>query len=750
MLVRRIKNTGIVGLGLLLMVACSQESDTDSSLSASGSNTVLSSAYPVPPHAKKIPKDVSAHGDSRIDNYYWMRDDTRSDAEIIAHLEAENAYTNEVMAPTQVLQEQLFQEMLARIQKDDSSVPYKKKGYWYYSTFSGEMEYPIYARRAVTAQDSQNAETGGFGQGQSGNGQEEILVNVNELAAGHEYFSFANLSVSQDGQILAYATDTLSRRIYTIEFKDLKTGELLPDKLYGASSSLVWANDNKTLFYIKREAQTLLEYQVFRHTIGSPQSEDVLVYEETDKTFYTDISKSLDESLIFIRHDHTLKSGVSVLDADNPESDPELFQFVEKGHKYQIKKSGNYFYILTNWNARNFRIMRVAQGDGGDRNRWQELVAHQKDTLITGYLVFKDFLVLQEMHRVVPGVRIIPLKNNAKHKKSYAIQFEEEAFATSFEVNANFESDKLRLNYSSLTTPSSVYEYDLLSRSRTVLKQQSIPGKFEAKNYQSERLFVTARDGTQVPVSLVYRKDLFKKDGSNPLYQYGYGSYGANIQPRFRISILPLLDRGFVYAIAHIRGGQSMGRSWYEDGKLFKKKNTFSDFIDVTKGLISMKYADANRTFIKGGSAGGLLIGGVVNMAPDLYTGAIADVPFVDVLTTMLDASIPLTTNEWDEWGDPREPDYYAYMRQYSPYDNVERKDYPALMITTGFHDSQVQYFEPAKWVAKLRELKTDSNLLIFKVDMQAGHGGSSGRFKPYRDKALEYAFVFDLADISK
>lgn len=722
---RSVSMLSVLALFAICLSACQQgkeESGTDARQTQAKQTDIELLSAPI---AKKIPYDVSVHGDTRIDNYYWMRDDTRSDKDLIAHLEAENAYTTKVMARTENLQEKLYQELVARIEKDDSSVPYKKHGYWYKASFSGDLEYPVFSRLPVSL-----------------NADEELLIDVNELAEGHEFFSFGWMSISPNSQIAAYTTDSLSRRIYTIEFKDLKTGAMLADKIEGANRSVVWANDNQTIFYVNKDPQTLLGYQVFRHKLGTPQSDDVLVYEEKDNTFYTGIGKTLDESQILIFHDHTIKSGVSLIDANKPESAARIFQPIESGHEYSVKKSGDFYYIRTNWDAKNFRIMKVAVNDVGDRNKWQEVVAHASDTYISDYLLFAGYLIISEIREAVTGIRVISLDG----KRVFSLPFDEQAFAVSFEINANFETDKLRINYSSLTTPHTVYEYDLLDASRKLLKQQKVLGGFMAQDYQSERIFVSARDGAKIPVSIVYKKALFKKDGSNPLYQYGYGSYGSNVTPRFRANILPLLDRGFVYVIAHIRGSQTMGRAWYEDGKLFNKRNTFTDFIDVTKAMLKLKYADANRVFAQGGSAGGLLMGGVLNMAPDLYTGIIANVPFVDVLTTMLDESIPLTSNEWDEWGDPRDPDYYAYMKSYSPYDNVEKKAYPNMLVTTGFHDSQVQYFEPAKWVAKLREYKTDDNLLIFNVDMAAGHGGASGRFKRYHEQALEYAFVLDLA----
>ncbi len=710
---------GVTLFLVIFLCACQQES-----MDEKGSQ-------PIPPIAKKVARDVSIHGDRRIDNYYWIRDDTRTDAAVIAHLEAENAYTKKVMQASEGFQEKLYQELVGRLEQEEDSVPFKYHDYWYYSRYSTGMEFKRYFRRPQTMQ-----------------APEEPLLDLNKMAAGQAYFSLGALAVSPNSQIMAFATDTLGRRIYTIEFKDLNTGRMLTDKLEGVANELVWSNDNKTLYYIGKDKQTLLEYQVFRHTLGTPQSEDILVFEEQDHTYYTGITKSLDESKILISHTHTLQTGVSLIDANNPDADVHIFHPIRNNHEYTIKKSGDYFYVRTNWNAPNFRIMRVRENDAKDRSLWQEVVAHDANTYISDFLVLQDFLILNNMRNAVIEMRIIPLEEKNQGKADYFLDFAEQAFSASFETNVDSTAKTLRINYSSLTTPESVYEYDLVGKSRRLLKQRVIPGGFVSANYASERIFVAARDGAQVPVTIVYRKDRFKKDGTNPLYQYGYGSYGANVTPYFRADILPLLDRGFVYAISHIRGSQAMGVDWYKDGKLFNKLNTFTDYIDVTKELVRLGYGDSQRVFAEGRSAGGLLMGAVLNMAPELYRGMIAGVPFVDVLTTMLDESIPLTSNEWDEWGDPRDPDYYAYMKGYSPYDNVERKAYPALLVTSGFHDSQVQYFEPAKWVAKLREMKTDDNLLIFDVDMASGHGGASGRFKPYERKALEYAFILGLTDI--
>ncbi|MCF8474627.1 MAG: S9 family peptidase [Emcibacter sp.] len=681
------------------------------------------------PVAKKIAYDMEIHGDIRTDNYYWMRDDTRTSPEVLAHLDAENAYSKSIMAHTEKLQDTLFEELKGRVKKDDSSVPYKKAGYWYQSTFSGDQEYPIFIRRKGDLTPP-----------------EEIILNTNELAQGKEFFSIGGMSVSTNNNILAYSTDFLSRRLYTIEFKDLTTGKNYLDKLENAEADMVWANDNKTVFYIKKDIQTLLGYQVYRHKLGSDQKDDVLVYEEKDNTFYTALGKTRDDSVIYIVHRHTNKTGASIIDANLPDSRFKPFNPIEENQMYEFSKLGDSYYVRTNWNAKNYRIMKVSEGNTTDKSKWVDVVPHREDVFITDFEVFNNYLVVREKKHGDTQLRVIEIKTG----KDRFLKFDDPAYYASIGYNPEINTSTIRINYSSLTTPDSVYEYNLSDGSRTLLKQDEILGGFDPANYASERIFIKARDGKEIPVSLVYRKDKFKKDGTNPLYQYAYGSYGDTTEASFEDSRLSILDRGFVYALAHIRGSQMLGPQWYEDGKLYHKKNTFTDFIDVTTGLTAQGYGDKDKVFAVGLSAGGLLMGAVLNMAPELYKAVAAQVPFVDVVTTMLDSSIPLTTNEYDEWGNPNEKGYYDYMKSYSPYDNVEHKDYPNIMVTTGLNDSQVQYFEPAKWVAKLREYKTDDNLLIFDISMDSGHGGASGRYKHFKDKALELAFFFDLIGITE
>ncbi|WHI52325.1 S9 family peptidase [Microbulbifer sp. MLAF003] len=710
--------TLVLALGL---AACGKSSDETANANL---DAITPSEQPSAPVAKKVPHKMIVHGHERIDNYYWMRDDERKAPEVIAHLEAENTYTDTVMRHTKELQELLFEEMTGRLEKDKSTVPVYHNGYWYYTRYLPEKEYAIHARRKGSLEAA-----------------EEVMLDVNQLAKDSGYFSVGRLGVSPSNRLLAYPEDNVGRRVYTIRFKDLKTGELLPDKLENASPVAVWANDNQTVFYINKDRQTLLGYQVMRHKLGTPQSEDVVVYEERDKAFYTWISKSRDGELVRIHHSSTTSSGQSILNANAPLTDFSPLHPREEDHEYSALKLGDEFYILTNWQAENFRLMKAALADAADKSKWQEVIPHNNDVLLEDFTLFNHHLAVIERKAGQTGLRIINLENN----KDIQVGFNDPVYRLGLSANPNLDSNSVRVSYSSLTTPNSVYEAELDTGNLELLKQDIVPGGFDPEHYQSEGILITARDGVKVPVSLVYRKDKFRQDGSNPLLQYAYGSYGSTVDPWFRSSVISLLDRGFVFAIAHIRGGQKLGRAWYEDGKMFNKKNTFTDFIDVTKGLTKMKYGAPDKIFASGGSAGGLLMGAVVNMSPELYRGVTAAVPFVDVVTTMLDESIPLTVNEYDEWGNPNNKDSYEYMLSYSPYDQVKAQDYPNLLVTTGLHDSQVQYFEPMKWVAKLREFKTDKNRLLFNVNMEAGHGGSSGRFRRYHETALQYAFYLDL-----
>ncbi|OUR78933.1 oligopeptidase B [Colwellia psychrerythraea] len=676
------------------------------------------------PIAKKVPHKMVIHNHTRVDDYYWMRDDSRKNPEVLAHLAAENDYTKAQLQHTEAMQEKIFQEIKARIKKDDSSVPTKKGDFYYASQMQGENEYPIYVRSSDFSGSNL-----------------EVLLNVNELAKAHDYYQVSGLSASPDGKLLAYGEDTVSRRIYTVQFKDIAGNTLLEDKLEGTNGRIVWGNDNKTVYYIKKDPQTLLGYQVFRHTLGTPQATDEIVYEESNKAYYTGLTKSKDDSSVFIWHSSTEASGVSVIDADNAKAMPKKFIEREEGHEYSISKMNDWYYINTNWQATNFRLMKVHKKHLGDKTQWQDVIPANDAVKLEDYELFTNHLVYQQREDGISRLTIQELSSGKKQQLS----FNDTAYTLSLYGNNELKNNKLRLYYSSFTTPGTHYDVDLNTLDKTQLKQVKVLGDFDSSNYASERIFVKARDGKKVPVSLVYRKDKFKKDGTNPLYQYAYGSYGHTIDPSFSVSRLSLLDRGFVYAVAHIRGSEMLGRPWYEDGKKLTKMNTFTDFIDVTKNLTTQGYGDKKNVFAVGGSAGGLLMGAVINMAPEQYKGIAAAVPFVDVVTTMLDESIPLTTNEFKEWGNPKEKAYYDYMLSYSPYDQVKAQDYPNILVTTGLHDSQVQYFEPMKWVAKLRDYKTDDNVLLFKTDMEAGHGGASGRFKRIHDTALQYSFFIDL-----
>ena len=671
-----------------------------------------------PPVAKKISKELTIHGDTRIDNYYWMND--RENPEVIAHLNAENAYTEAVMKHTEALQGKLFEEIKSKIKQEDESVPYKRNGYYYYTRTVPETEYYVVCRKKENL-----------------SAPEEVMLDVNLMADGFDYYALGGTSVSPDNSILAFGIDTVSRRNYTIRFKNLETGELLDDVIPFTNGRATWANDNKTVYYERRNDETLRSERVMKHVLGTPAENDVEVFYEDDETFNAFVFKTKSEKYLMIGSESTLTSEYRFLDADNPDGTFKIIQPRTRGLEYSADHFGDYFYIRTNLDAQNFKLVKTPV-NATDKENWQEVIPHRADTYFSGFELFNNFLVSTERRGGLVQLRVVPWDGEA-----YDIPFDEDVFSVRTEVNLEMGTDTLRFAYTSLTTPNSVFAYNMKTKERNLLKQQEILGDFNKKNYETKRIFATAMDGTKIPMSIVYRKGM-EKNGANPVLLYGYGSYGATMDPGFRLSVLPLLDRGFVYAIAHIRGSQINGRAWYEDGKLLKKMNTFTDFNDCAKYLIDENYTNPEKLFAMGGSAGGLLMGAVINLRPDLYKGAIAQVPFVDVVTTMLDESIPLTTGEFDEWGNPKEEKYYMYMKSYSPIDNVTAKDYPALLVTTGLHDSQVQYWEPAKWVAKLRELKTDDNLLIFHINMDYGHGGASGRFQWIEDTALGYAFILD------
>jgi oligopeptidase B len=674
------------------------------------------------PVARKIPKKLEKHGDVRVDDYYWMKD--RKNPEVIAYLEAENAYYNSLTAHTKTFQDSLFKEMKSRIKEDDESVPYKQNGYWYITRYETGKEYPIYSRKRGTL-----------------DAEEEIMFNGNEMAREHDYFSIGGIAVSPDNQLAAFGVDTVSRRQYHIQIKNLATGEIYEDKIENTTGGSVWADDNKTLFYTKKDPITLRSDKIYKHRLGTSSDKDELVHHEKDNTFGTFVYKSKSKKYIIIGSYSTLTSEYRILRADNPDREPEIFSPRTRGLEYSISHYGDHFYVLTNKDdATNFKLMKVGE-DVTSSAHWKEFIPHREDVLLEDIDIFKEYYVLSERENGLNKIKIVRWDG----AESYYLPFESETYTAGVSRNPDFDTEILRYVYNSMTTPTSVIDFNMRTQEKEVKKEQEVlGGKFDKDNYGEKRIWATARDGVKVPMSIVYHKDT-KLTADTPILQYAYGSYGATIDPYFSMVRLSLLDRGFVYALAHIRGGQYLGRPWYEDGKLLKKKNTFTDFVDCSEYLISEGYTSADHLYAAGGSAGGLLMGAVVNMAPELYNGVIAAVPFVDVITTMLDDSIPLTTGEYDEWGNPDDKEYYDYMKSYSPYDQVKAQAYPNMLVTTGLHDSQVQYFEPAKWVAKLREVKTDDHQLLFDINMDAGHGGASGRFEALKEVAKEYAFLLDL-----
>jgi oligopeptidase B len=674
------------------------------------------------PIARKQPKQLKIHGDIRTDNYYWLRD--RDNEEVLDYLRRENEYYHTLTAHTGEFQEKLFEEMKGRIKEDDESVPYKQNGYWYITRYEKGREYPVYSRKK-----------------QSLEAVEEILFNCNELAEGQEYFNLKGISISPDNRLAAFGVDTVSRRQYYIQIKDLQTGELFSDKIDNTTGIAIWANDNKTLFYTKKDPVTLRSDKVYRHVLGTAAEEDELVFHEEDETFYTYVTKSKSRKYIIIGSVSTLTSEYRILEADRPGAGFEVFSPRTRGIEYSIYHYGNDFYILTNKDkATNFKVMKAEEGRT-NIDQWQEFIPHREQILLEDIEIFSNFYVLSERDNGLTRMKITRWDNS----ESYYLPFDSETYVAYPYVNPEFETDTLRYVYNSMISPYAVIDLNMQTRETEIKKEQEVlGGKFLKENYRSERRWATARDGARVPVSIVYHKNT-PLTPETPLFLHAYGSYGATLDPYFSTVRLSLLDRGFVYAIAHVRGGESLGRGWYEDGKLLKKWNTFNDFIDCSRYLIEEQFTSAEHLYAYGGSAGGLLMGVVLNEAPDLYKGVIAAVPFVDVITTMLDESIPLTTGEYDEWGNPNEEEYYRYMKSYSPYDNVKAQEYPNILVTTGLHDSQVQYWEPAKWVAKLREYKTDNNFLFMETNMDAGHGGASGRFEALRETAREYAFLLDL-----
>lgn len=678
-----------------------------------------------PPKAQKIAKKLEAHGDIRIDNYYWLNNP--EDEKVLAYLKEENAYYEAMTAHTKALKASLFEEMKARIKEDDQSVPYKLNGYYYITRYETGKDYPIYTRKKETL-----------------DAEEEILFDVNEMAKGHSYYNLAGINVSEDNKLVSFGIDTLSRRKYDIFVKNLETGEIYPERIPLTTGSATWGSDNKTLFYTRKDEKTLRADRIFRHTLGTDPKTDELVYEEKDDTFGTYVYKTKSRKYIVIGSYSTLTSEYRILPANSPTGKFKIFQPRERGLEYSISHYGKNWYVLTNKDeALNFKLMKTSE-DKTSKNNWEDMIPHRNDVLLEDIDIFKDYLVISERNNGLTKIRI----KKWIGETDYYLPFDNETYTAFTTQNPEFDTKVLRYGYNSLNTPASVIDFDMETKEKTVLKETEVlGGKFDKNNYQTERLWATAEDGTRIPLSVIYRKGI-KKDGKNPTLVYGYGSYGATIDPYFSSVRLSLLDRGFIFAIAHVRGGEYMGRQWYEDGKLLKKKNTFTDFIAASKFMVDQGYTSPEHLYASGGSAGGLLMGAIANMAPNLYNGIIASVPFVDVVTTMLDDSIPLTTGEYDEWGNPNDAAYYRYIKSYSPYDNVSAKEYPNMLVTTGLHDSQVQYWEPAKWVAKLRDLKTDTNILLLQTNMDAGHGGASGRFEALKEVAMDYAFLLDLEGI--
>jgi oligopeptidase B len=682
---------------------------------------------PQPPVAAVRPHVVESPNGARTDEYYWLRDDTRTAADVLAYLHDENAYREAVTAAWRPLEERLYREIVARICQDDSSVPYRDHGYWYYRRYETGDEYPVYARRAGTPE-----------------GPEQVLLDLRAHARGLDYYDIGAIEVSEDDRVLAYTEDTVGRRQHTLRFKALDSGEPLADAVPNVEEAMAWATDSRRVLYVEKDPTTLLGQKVRVHVLGTDPQDDALLYEEADESFYTAVELTKDRRYLLIHSSSTLTSEVRYARADDPSLEFKVLLPRERGHEYSVEHLDGRWIIRTNWNARNFRIMSAPVDGPAGREHWQEVVPHREDAYLAGFDVFRSFLALEERSEGLRRIRI----RSWNGARDFLLDSDDPAYRMALGANEEIDSEVVRYSYTSLVTPPTTYDYDVVTGERRLLKQEPVLGDFDPARYATEQLWVTVRDGERVPVVLVYRRSAWRRDGTAPLLLYGYGAYGISSDPVFSSSLLSLLDRGFGYAIAQVRGGQERGRRWYEAGRQLQKRHTFEDFIDVTRHLANEGYADPRRIFARGGSAGGLLVAAVANMAPELYCGLVAHVPFVDVVTTMLDESIPLTTNEYDEWGDPNERPYYEYMLGYSPYDNVRPQAYPALYVTTGLWDSQVQYFEPAKWVARLRRLRTDQRRLLLRTNMEAGHGGKSGRFEHLREVAEEYAFLLAEAGV--
>lgn len=725
----------LAALTTAIFAAGCQNTPSPEKMSDKTKTPLTAKAFGEAPDAEKQPHITEIHGQTLSDDYFWMRlsDEQKEAAEpdaqteaVLDYLHRENAYTEEVLKPTEKLQEDLFNEIVGRIKQDDASVPLKDNGYWYYTRYEEGKEYAIHCRKPETMDAA-----------------EEVMINENDRSEGFAYYALGGRVVSPNNRLLAFSEDTVSRREYTLRFKDLTTGEYLADEIPQTTGGATWANDNKTVFYTKKDPITLRSYRIFMHVLGTDASEDVLVYEEKDETFSCGVGKTKSDAYIMIGSYSTVSTEWRFIDANQPAGEWTVLQPRERDLEYSVDHMGSHFYITTNRNAKNFKLVKTPV-DATTYDHWEDVIPHRDETLLEGIEMFKEFLVIEERTN---GLTQIRLRAWDGSKDDY-IAFDDPAYMAYVGGNPDFDTRKLRFGYTSMTTPNTVYEIDMVTEEREMLKQQEVlGGQFDPANYTSERIMVTARDGAQVPVSIVYRNGV-ERDGNNPFLLYGYGSYGYSLDAGFSSTRLSLLDRGFVYAIAHIRGGQEMGRDWYEDGKLFNKMNTFNDFIDCGRAMVELGFTTPEHLYAMGGSAGGLLMGAVINMAPELWNGVIAAVPFVDVINTMLDESIPLTTGEFDEWGNPKNAAYFDYIMQYSPYDQVGAQPYPHMLVTTGYWDSQVQYWEPAKWMAKLRDVKTDDNLLVMHCNMETGHGGASGRFKRFRETAMEYAFFLMLEGI--
>lgn len=712
----------LLALSLLLLAACQNtpKSEQTATTSFAVKPGIFKPDAAVAPHPEQKPKTLTtAWGDQRSDEYYWLNE--RENPAVKSYLEAENRYADSVLAPVKGMREKLYEELKARIKEDDQTVPYFKNGYWYVARFETGKEYPVFTRRKGELSAA-----------------EEILVDVNQLAAGKEYCQFGGFQVSPDNSLLAYSVDYSGRNLFKIYFRNLATGADLPES-FDIGGAFVWANDNKTILYDTKDKVTLRNDKIWRHTLGTPQKQDVLMYHEKDETQYAYLGKSKSDQYFFINCAYTQTVEVQYLDANQPGGKFQTIRPREKDFFYDVEHWNDKFLIRTNWEAKNFRLME-APVSAPQRENWKDVLPHRNDVLLDGFTVFKDHLVTAEHKGGLSQVHIIRWSDKADHY----IEVGEPTYACFIDNNPEFNTQTLRYGFASLKTPATIVDYNMESRAKEIKKVAPVLGGFNSDNYQTEYVWATARDGVKVPVSLVYKKG-FVKNGSAPCHITGYGSYGSSYDPYFNRDKLSLLDRGFVVAIAHIRGGMEMGYQWYEEGKMMKKMNTFTDFIDCTEFLIKEKYTASDRIFAEGRSAGGLLMGVVTNLRPDLYKGIISGVPFVDVLTTMSDPSIPLTTGEYTEWGNPAIQAEYEYMKKYSPYDNLKKGNYPNMLVLTSFADSQVQYFEPAKYVARLRDLKTDNNVLLFKTSMSGSHGGASGRFKRLEERALEYAWMMGL-----